>query len=73
MNCDDLLRRLTEYAEGSLDTDLCELIDRHLKDCPPCAELQSDLDDLRRLCREGADRPQLPASLRARLAEMLEE
>lgn len=73
MNCDDLLRQLTEYAEGTLDTDLCALIDRHMHDCPPCAELQSELEKLRRLCREGADRPRLPDALRARLAAMLEE
>jgi len=73
MNCNDLLRQLTEYAEGTLDADLCELIDRHMRECTPCAGLQNDLEDLRRLCREGSDRPQLPAALRARLAAMLEE
>ena len=73
MNCDDLLRQLTEYAEGALDANLCELIDRHLRECTPCGDLQNDLEDLRRLCREGSDRPQLPAALRARLADMLDE
>ncbi len=73
MNCDDLLRQLTENTEGTLDADLCELIDRHLRECTPCAGLENDLEDLRRLCRQGADRPQLPDALRARLSALLEE
>ncbi len=73
MNCKDLLRKLTDYAEGRVDADICELIDRHIRECPPCAELENDLEGPRRLCREGAERPQLPEALRARLSAMLED
>jgi anti-sigma factor (TIGR02949 family) len=66
MSCDDLLRWLTEFTEGALPPNLCEEIRSHLKDCSPCAELDRDLADLARLCRE-CDPPRLPPDLRQRL------
>lgn len=70
MSCEELLRRLTDYAEGSLDAGLCSELQRHLADCAPCSELQQDLQDLARLCRE-CDAPRLPDSLRRRLQARL--
>lgn len=72
MNCDDLLRRLTEYAEGTLDEVLCEEIRLHLRDCDPCAELQRDLEDLAKLCRCGPP-PRMPDALRERLLARLRD
>jgi anti-sigma factor (TIGR02949 family) len=70
MSCDDLLRWLTEFAEGALPANLCEEIRSHLKDCSPCTELDRDLADLARLCRE-CDPPRLPADLRQRLEDRI--
>jgi Putative zinc-finger len=70
MNCDDLLRRLTEYREGALDEAICVEVRVHLSSCHPCAEVQRDLEDLVRLCG-CADRPRMPEDLRRRLLERL--
>jgi anti-sigma factor (TIGR02949 family) len=70
MTCDELLRRLTEFAEGALPPNLCEEVRSHLQDCSPCSELDRDLSDLARLCRE-CDPPTLPAALRRRLEERI--
>lgn len=70
MNCSEFLRRLADYADGTADVDLCREIQQHLKDCPPCEDLQHDLDDLARLCRETS-RPRMPEELRARIERLL--
>lgn len=71
MKCDDLLRRLTDYAEGATDAGLCAEIERHLAECSPCETLRQDLLRLSRLCRE-CDPPRLPAAARAEIQRLLE-
>jgi RNA polymerase sigma-70 factor, ECF subfamily len=70
VRCDDLLRVLTEYAEGVATGSVCEEIERHLEGCSPCAELRRDLDDLARLCRQ-VPTPELPAQVRQRIEALL--
>jgi hypothetical protein len=70
MKCDDLLRQLADYREGALSPDLCALIDRHLRECPPCADLDADLRDLQRMCRESPQ-PCMPENARRRIEEMI--
>lgn len=70
MNCENLLRLLTEYSEGAASGPLCAEIERHLAECRPCAELQHDLVDLRRLCRQSPT-PSLPEETRRRIEELL--
>jgi hypothetical protein len=70
MNCDDLRRRLTEYSERALPEELCREVEQHLASCASCADVEHDLVDLARLCRE-CPQPRLPESLRKRLESML--
>ena len=71
MTCEELLRRLAEYGDRALSEELCREVDRHLRDCHPCGELQHDLESLRRLCR--CDKPAaMPTELRQRIARMLQ-
>lgn len=70
MNCDDLLKRLTDYAEGATDSELCAAIERHLGDCPGCAGVRADLERLSRFCRE-CDPPRLPADARESIQKLL--
>ena len=72
MNCADLLRKLTDYDEGSLPGTLCAEIERHLRDCQPCGELRRDLEDLARLCR-ASETPRLPEDVRRRIEQRLRE
>ena len=71
MNCDHLLGRLTEHREGVLDASLCAEVERHLRECPPCATLHEDLLALSRLCRQSATPAPMPEALRARLEQMV--
>lgn len=70
MNCDRLARLLADYTEGSARGPLCQEIERHLRDCSPCAELRQDLLDLARVCREAVT-PRLPEDVRKRIAALL--
>ena len=71
MSSEHLNDRLTELLEGTLSADICEEVTRHLEECPDCARLRDDLQDLARLCREAAQPTTMPAELRSRLAQML--
>jgi hypothetical protein len=70
VSCDDLLRRLTEYEDGVLPADLCGMLEAHLRDCVPCAELRRDLELLSGMCREGPQ-PAMPEELRQRLRALI--
>jgi len=73
MSCDELYERLTDLAEGQLQDDLCGEVERHLAECADCQHVRQDLEDLARLCREVAERPAMPAQVRARIAVLLAE
>ena len=70
MTCDELYRRLTDHEEGVLEGDVCEEVDRHLRECAACSEIRHDLQDLSRLCREQAA-VQLPDGVRRRIEGLL--
>ena len=72
MTCDELYRRLTDHAEGVLDADVCQEVDRHLAECESCRLIRRDLEDLSRLCREK-EPARLPEGVRARIQSLLEE
>ena len=71
MNCAQLYERLTELGEGTLPTDVCEEVNRHLAECPDCQLVRQDLQDLARLCRESVQPTTMPEELRGRIAQML--
>lgn len=70
MSCDDLLKRLADYADGAADAGLCAEIERHLAACTPCEALRRDLLELSRICKQG-DPPRLPAGARERIEKLL--
>jgi len=70
MNCSEFLRRLSDYADGKIEIDVCRELEQHLRDCPPCEDMQHDLDDLARLCRD-APTPRMPDDLRRRIERLL--
>lgn len=71
MKCDDLLQRLADYRDGVLSGTLCDEIDRHLRECPTCTDLDRDLRDLQRMCRESP-KPCLPEDARKRIEGLLQ-
>ena len=39
MNCDGVIRRISSYIDGELETTIVAEIELHLKECPECATL----------------------------------
>ena len=70
MNCDELLRQLTEYEDGVLPDDVCDELQRHLAGCPSCQSLKGDLEALARICTSCTP-TRMPDDVRRRLAERL--
>ena len=70
-NCKQIFEKLSEYMDGDLPTDLCERIDDHMADCPPC---QSFMESLRRTVKlvERVDAPAMPDEIRASVREAYE-
>ena len=71
MNCDELLHRLTDYAERALSEDACAALEAHLAGCLACSELCEELRLLRKLCRE-TQRPCMPEAVRRRLRALVD-
>lgn len=44
MKCDDSIELLSEYHAGSLGEKIKSEIHLHLKNCPPCMDVMSDLE-----------------------------
>jgi RNA polymerase sigma-70 factor (ECF subfamily) len=70
-SCQQIFEKLSEYLDGDLPPDLCERIDGHMADCPPC---QSFLESLRRTVKlvERIDAPAMPDEIRASVREAYE-
>ena len=67
-NCHEVFARLSEYIDGELPENLCEMIDGHMQDCEPCVAF---LDSLRRTVDwiGGQDRAKMPDDLREAVCE----
>jgi RNA polymerase sigma-70 factor (ECF subfamily) len=65
-SCREMFARLSEYMDGELPEDICDRIDTHMEDCPPC---RGFLESLRRTVRfirsSGAE--ELPEDLKREL------
>ena len=73
MKCDELYERLTDFADGTLQGDVCHEVEQHLAECQDCQHMRQDLEDLARLCREVSSRPAMPDVLRQRILLLLAE
>ncbi len=70
--CKQLVRRLSDYIDGTIDDSFCEHLDSHLADCKPC---RAFIRNLRRtvkvINRQGQAKPS--KSLRNRLQRQLRD
>lgn len=71
LRCRQMLARLSDYLDGELPPSLCERLERHLDDCPPCvvfvATLKKTIGSVKAVGRSG----RVPASARRSLSEAL--
>jgi hypothetical protein len=72
MNCDDLLKTLNEYVDGTIDPGVCEQFQHHLAECSPCRIV---VDNIRKTIQlyKGDEPFALPVEFRARLHTTLRD
>ncbi len=70
MNCDDMLKILNEYVDGTLEPGVCEQFQQHLAGCNPCRIV---VDNIRKTIQlyKGDEVFELPVEFRARLLPVL--
>jgi len=66
--CRKIFARLSEYLDGELDPQVCDRLEGHLADCPPC---RAFLESLRRTVDMVGtqDAPVLDPATRERIVE----
>jgi anti-sigma factor (TIGR02949 family) len=68
--CKDIFARLSEYMDGELPDDICERIDGHMDDCPPCQAFLRSLENTVRLV-EDQQAPRMPEDIRQSVLDAL--
>jgi anti-sigma factor RsiW len=72
MNCDDMLKILNEYVDGTLEPGVCEQFQQHLAGCNPCRIV---VDNIRKTIQlyKGDEVFELPVEFRTRLHATLRD
>ena len=72
MKCEELLKLLNEYVDGTVDPGICEEFERHMAGCNPCQVVVDNIRKTIQLYRAG-ECIELPLEFRTRLHEALRE
>ncbi len=70
LNCEALLRALSEYIDGSLAPELCREIEKHLAGCDNCRAVLNTTKRSIDLVRDSTESP-VPEAVRERLFKRL--
>jgi anti-sigma factor RsiW len=72
MKCEELLKQLNEYVDGTVDPAICKEFEQHMAGCNPC---QMVVDNIRKtITLYKAGQPyELPGPFRERLHETLRQ
>jgi anti-sigma factor RsiW len=65
--CSQLLSSLGEYVDGTLDTDVCTVIEQHMRGCRRCRVVVDTLRKTIELYHETAEEPGIPVDVKERL------
>jgi anti-sigma factor RsiW len=70
MKCEELLKMLNEYVDGTVDPSICAEFEKHMAGCNPC---QVVVDNIRKTITlyKGGKPCELPAEFRQRLHSAL--
>jgi anti-sigma factor RsiW len=71
MKCEDLLKLLNEYVDGTVDPAVCEEFEKHMSGCNPCQVVVDNIRKTITLYKAGQPYP-LPEGLRERLHSALQ-
>ena len=67
LNCSFIRQNLSDYIDGDLDRNLCNIIDEHIKDCKNCQVIINTLKKTITLCQLESQKTILPEDVRYRL------
>lgn len=67
LNCDVVRQNLSDYIDGDLGPDLCNIIDDHIKDCSNCQIIINTLKKTITLYKMDGQSTALPEDIRQRL------
>lgn len=70
--CQKLLGSLSEYVDGELGSDLCDLIEQHLAGCENCRIVVDSLTKTIYLYQTSAQQVAVPEEVRERLFRCLD-
>ncbi len=71
-SCQRLLESLSEYIDGALREDLCQELEKHMKECENCRIVVDTLRKTIYLYQVNAPLTEMPSSVRRRLYHRLE-
>jgi hypothetical protein len=72
MKCEELLRMLNEYVDGTVDPAICEEFEKHIAGCNPCQVVVDNVRQTITLYRNGQP-CELPLQFRERLHKALRQ
>ncbi len=70
MKCEELLKALNEYVDGTVDPAVCEEFERHMAGCNPCQVVVDNIRQTITLFKAGQPY-ELPLEFRQRFHEAL--
>ena len=66
MKCEELLKLLNEYVDGTVDPGICQEFEKHMAGCNPCHVVVDNIRQTISLYKQG-QRYELPVAFRQRL------
>ena len=72
MKCEELLKYLNEYVDGTVDPAVCDEFEKHMAGCNPCKIVVDNIRKTITLYKEGQPYT-LPAEFRQRLHTALRQ
>ncbi len=72
MKCEELLKHLSEYVDGTVDPGVCEEFEKHMSGCNPCQVVVDNIRKTITLYKNGKQY-ELPIQFRERLHHALKE
>ena len=70
-NCRELLGSLSEYVDGELSNELCNILEHHMEDCEDCRIVVDTLRKTVNIYQMTAESEELPGDMRQRLFKSL--
>ncbi|QPJ61823.1 MAG: zf-HC2 domain-containing protein [Candidatus Nitronauta litoralis] len=69
--CRECLELLNDYIDGSLDPEVKESLEEHLKDCPPCIAFLNTYKSTTEITSKTLSEIEIPAVVQEKLREFV--